>query len=384
MTAGPTPDEYTRLPGAARFIDRVASDLAAGKSVILVFPDVLVESEIADAVLHDLGREGVSTAFCREAADPFPVRVLTTFGADPLREPEAAEWDTIIGWTSWHGSWVFVPGWEHDDVAEIVERWPAQLNACGLSLEDRPKLVIGVRLTDLPRTKITHVDRNSVAVHWWWGVLDRLDTELRLAASSDRTLNPVDTAVIVEASGWDLACTDFLAAEWDRTTTGLYDVLRCYQSGAAGPCGVPAVLGTRRGLTAPPAELEQPWRDGLVDRWGHGVRRAAHVAEEADVTQRLWMAHNRILIQYVDEERAHYERMIQAKASRGSLAELQLRHEDIIEIGSLTWLVDTRRVDLGKAHRERLQAFRDLRNDLAHRRPVGDELLRRIVGYLEF
>ncbi|WP_396911539.1 hypothetical protein [Mycolicibacterium sp.] len=384
MIPGPTPDEFTQLPGSTRFIGRVAADLAAGKSVIVVFPDTLVDSGIADAVLDDLEREGVSTAFCHASTDPFPTRVLTTFGADPLRESSFAEWDTIIAWESWHGSWMLVPGWQHDDVDEIVDRWPAQLNVCGLSVEDRPKLVIGVRLADLPRTKITHVDRNGVAVHWWWGVLDRLDTELRLAAISNRTLNPVDAAVVVEVSGWDLGCTDFLAAEWDRTTTGLSDALRCYQSRAAHNCHVPAVAGTRRGLTAPPAELEQPWRDGLVDRWGHGVRRAVHATDDDDVSQRLWMAHNRVLIQYIDEERADYERMILGKASVDALGDLRLRDDDIIEIGSLAWLVDTRRVDIGKAHRERLQAFRDLRNELAHRRAVSDELLRRIVSYLDF
>ncbi|QRY53808.1 hypothetical protein [Mycolicibacterium septicum] len=355
-----------------------------GKSVIVVFPDALVDSGIADAVLEDLEREGVRTAFCHESADPFPARVLTTFGADPLRESESAEWNTIIGWDAWHGSWVVVPGWQHDDVGEIVDRWPAQLNACGLPVEDRPKLVIGVCLADLPRTKITHVDRNSIAVHWWWGVLDRLDTELRLMTTVGRALNPIDAAVIIEVSSWDLECTDYLSAEWDRTSTGLSEALRCFRSGTADTCHVPAVSGNRRGLTAPPAELEQPWRDGLVDRWGHGVRRAVHATDEADITQRLWTAHNRTLIQYVDEERADYEQMILTTASRASLDDLRPRDDDIIEIGSLAWLVDTRRVDIGKAHKERLQAFRDLRNDLAHRRPIGDELLRRIVGYLEF
>lgn len=384
MTGGPTPDELTRLPGSARFISRVAADLAAGRSVIVVFPDALVDSGVADAVLEDLEREGVSTAFCDRSAKPFPERILTTFGADPRHESDSAEWDTIIGWEPWHGSWIFVPGWQHEDIDEVVDRWPAQLNACGLSVDDRPKLIIGVRLTDLSRTKIIHVDRNSVAVHWWWGVLDRLDTELRLAASN-RTLNPIDAAVIVEVSGWDLECTDFLAAEWDRTTSGLCDALRCYRTQAADDCHVPVVTGMRRGHTAPPAELEQSWRDGLVDRWGHGIRRAVHVTDQADVTQRLWMAHNRVLIQYVDEERADYEQMILAKAPRAALDDLRHREDDdIIEIGSLAWLVSSRRIDIGKAHRERLLAFRDLRNDLAHRRPIGDELLRRIAAYLEF
>lgn len=384
MTACPSPHELTQLPGPAHFIKQIAADLAAGKSIIVVFPDAVVESGLADAVLEDLAREGARTTFCHESADPFPVRVLTTFGADPLRESAFAEWDTLIDWNAWHGSWVFAPAWRHDDVGEIVDRWPPQLTVCGLSFEDRPKLIIGVRLADLPRTKITHVDRGCVAVHWWWGVFDRLDTELRLAGMSHRKLNPVDVAVIVEVSGWDLGCTDFLVTEWDRTTGGLPDAARRYQSWAGRDCYVPIVLGNRRGQTAPPIELEQPWRDGLVDRWGHGVRRAVYATDEADVTQRLWMAHNRVLIPYVDEERAAYEHMVLKKASRTALEGVWIRDDDIIEIGSLAWLVDTRRVDIGKSDRKRLQAFRDLRNDLAHRRPIGDDLLRRITSYLEF
>lgn len=384
MTVGPGPHECTQLPGPARFIAQVATDLEAGKSVIVVFPDAVVDSGLADAVLEDLAREGARADFCYESRDPFPTRVLTTFGADPLRQSAFAEWDTIVGWEPWHGSWVVVPAWHHDDVSEIVDRWPAQLTACGLSMDDRPKLIIGVRLADLPRTKIIHVDRSGVAVHWWWGVFDRLDTELRLASMSKRTLNPVDAAVIVEVSGWDLGCTDFLVAEWDRTTGGLPDAVRRYQSQAGQDRHGPVVQGSRRGQATPPTELEQAWRDGLVDRWGHAVRRAVYATDEADVAQRLWMAHNRTLIPYVDEERADYEQVILKKASRSALEGLRRRDDDIIEIGSLAWLVDTHRVDIGKTDRERLQAFRDLRNDLAHRRPIGDELLRRITGYLQF
>lgn len=384
MTVGPSPCECTQLPGPAKFIGRIATDLAAGKSVIVVFPDAAVDSGLADAVLEDLAREGARADFCFESRDPFPARVLTTFGADPLRESAFAEWDAIAGWEPWHGSWVLAPAWQHGDVCEIIDRWPAQLNACGLSMDDRPKLIIGVRLADVPRTKMAHVDRSCVAVHWWWGVFDRLDTELRLAAGSQRTLSPVDAAVIIEVSAWDLGCTDFLLTDWDRTTRGLPDAVRRYQSLVRRDCDLPVLQGGRAGQAAPPAELEQAWRDGLVDRWGHGVRRAAWAADETDVSQRVWVAHNRILIPCVDEERADFERLILKAASRSALEGLRPRDDDIIEIGSLAWLVDTRRVDIGKTARERLQAFRDLRNDLAHRRAVGDELLKRITGYLQF
>ena len=134
----------------------------------------------------------------------------------------------------------------------------------------------------------------------------------------------------------------------------------------------------------PPVELEQAWQAGLVDRWGYSIRQAPHVLDEADVTQRLWIAHNRILIPHVEEERAVFERLVMEKASTAALEGLIRRDDDVIEIGSLAWLVDTGRVRIGRERRVRLQAFRDLRNDLAHRRPVSDRLLRHVTAYLGF
>lgn len=386
MNPGPAPAEYPRLPGPARFIADIVADVRAGKSAIVVFPDAAVESGIADAVLDDIASYGANALFCEQSSEPFPARIITTFGADPVAMRAFDEWDTIIGWTAWHGSWVVVPGWEYGDVCEVVDRWPAQVHACGLPVDDRPKLVLAARLSDLPRATITHMDTSIVAVHWWWGVLDRLDTETRLAAVAARQSNPIDAAVITELSGWDLACTDYLARHWDRTIAGLSVAIDAYkhQTPTSFSTSSTSRSPTRRGVTAPPAELEQPWRDGLVDRWGHSTRWAPHTLDDKAVTQRMWMAHNRILIPHVDEERAHFEQLILAKATPRALADLDRRDDNIIEIGSLAWLLDTGRVDIGRDQRRRLQAFRDLRNALAHREPVADQLLHRIVGYLEF
>jgi hypothetical protein len=355
----------------------------------MVFPDAAVESGTADAVLDDIATDGANAVFCDQSTEPFPSRVITTFGADPVAMRGFDEWDTIIGWAAWHGSWVLVPGWEHVDLGEVVDRWPAQVQACGLPVDDRPKLVLAARLSDLPRATITRIDTSIVAVHWWWGVLDRLDTETRLAAIAARRSNPIDAAVITELSGWDLACTDYLAHHWDRTTAGLPVAIDAYKQCAPTSFDTSSTSSTppsptRRGVTAPPAELEQAWRDGLVDRWGYSVRWAPRTLDDKAVAQRMWMAHNRILIPYVDEERAHFEQLILAKGTPRALADLDRRDDNIVEIGSLAWLVDSRRVDIGRDRRRRLQAFRDLRNALAHREPVADELLHRIVRYLEF
>lgn len=385
MTSTRLSEIYPHLPGPARFIKDVAGELIAGKSVVIVFPEAMVASGAADTVLADIAREGVSSEYCEVSAEPFHTRVLMTFGADPVLERAYDEWDTIIEWSAWHGSWVLLPGWKHSDVAEILSRWPAQLTACGLDVEDRPKLVVGVTLADISRRTLTHLDRSATVVRWWWGVLDRLDTESLLVAVSECRLDPVSAAVVTELSSWDLEFTVHLVEHWDRTTNGLLSVTQDYQDPRTDACSPTAGTGrVQRGrLTAPPAELEKLWRDGLVDWWSQSVRWAPAILDRGAIDQRVWMAHNRVLMPHIDEERSHFEAIVRAKATRRSFDGLYRRDDDIIEIGSLAWLVECRRIDIGSHNRKRLQTFRELRNVLAHRNPVPDELLRQVCAYLK-
>ena len=64
--------------------------------------------------------------------------------------------------------------------------------------------------------------------------------------------------------------------------------------------------------------------------------------------------------------------------------ELSCRDDDIIEIGSLAWLATSGRVKIGRDDRDQLCTFRNVRNDLAHRMPINDELLARVARYLGF
>ena len=74
MNYGPSPEAYPMLPGPARFVQDITADLGAGKSVVVVFPDHVVESGIADAILDDIAAEGARTTHCQESSDTFPTR----------------------------------------------------------------------------------------------------------------------------------------------------------------------------------------------------------------------------------------------------------------------------------------------------------------------
>lgn len=381
---GPEPGDYPKLPGPARFIAAVVGDLAEGKTVVVVFPDAAVENGIADAVLDDIRSENsLAEYIAHKPGEPFHARVLDTFGGDPVDDREYDDWQSIIRWNAWHGSWVVVTAWEHSDITDILARWPAQVHASGLPTGDCPKLIIGLRLGDVERAVLDRLDLTHLRIRWWWGVFDHLDTQTRMAAVADRKLNPVDAAVITELSGWDLACVDYLVRHWNGTTSGLPDAVRAYQDHAPVD-GNPRIDKTdRRPSDAPPTRQEHAWRSGLLDQWGYTTNRSPRILDGASIRQRLWLAHNRTFIAYVDEERAHYEAIIRKRASQSALDDLDRRPDDIIEIGSLAWLVSSGRVSMSRSDdRDRLYAFRDLRNDLAHRVPVNDILRVRITRYL--
>jgi hypothetical protein len=388
MNHGPEVTELARFPGPARFVVDVIEDLDAGKSVVVVFPDALIDWGVADAVLGEIAKEGAAT-YCAASSDPFPNRVLDTFGAQPAEHRQFGEWETIIGWQPWHWSVLVIGAWEHHDVPEILERWPSQVKACGLAEKDRPKLVIGLSLTDVSRAMLLHLDQLTTTVRWWWGVVDRLDSETRLAAVAPRgMLGPVESAVIAEVAGWDLACIDYLVQHWDRTTAGIVDAVLGYQqdSGvdrvADGEDTAPPAT-VRRSGGSPPNVIEQAWRRGQIERWGYGIRISPLILSDSEIRKRVWLAHNRTLMPHVEDERGHFEIVFRERASQAVLDEV-VRGDDIIEIGKMKQLVDDRTVDIGKTERERLQFFGRLRNKLAHRDCVDDPNLNLAAKYLDF
>jgi len=389
MTTGPNVTELSRFPGPARFVLDVVADIEMGKSVVVVFPDALVDVGVADAVLAEIALESSRSEYCESSGDPFPSRVLSTFGAEPGAFRIFGEWETVVGWEAWHQSWLIVTGWGHPDLCEILDRWPSQMMACGLSEHDRPKLVIGLRLADVSRATLLHLDQLTIAVHWWWGVLDRLDTETRLASVAPRGgLGFVDAAVITEIAGWDLRCIDFLVENWDRTTTGIGSAVARYQQEVGdGPerdnGAINRAVRQSRHSIGPPVDLEQHWRHARVERWGYSIRHSPMTMEGSEIKRRVWLAHNRTLMPHVDDERGRYEAIIRGKV-RPEVIEDVVRDDDIIEIGALKKLVNTRVVDIGKTERLRLQFFGHLRNKLAHREPIDDATLRQTVQYLGF
>ncbi|MCF8572139.1 hypothetical protein L5G32_17915 [Gordonia sp. HY002] len=303
-----------------------------------------ITSGTADQILDELTATITSSCALEQADDVFPVRVLSSFGACGAELIDYDDWDTIINWTGWHGQTVIVPAWEHPDTGDIINRWVPQPRASTLAPNRIPTVLIATSLEYTDRSVIDRLDPTVVSVHWWWGVFDRLDTELRLSTAT--VSQPLDdivaAAVTVELSGWDLPFLGHLVDNWDRRTDSAMAMVGQWQRSRdsidSAVAGQWVHASGERLPSSPPPPVQNSWRTGQIDRWGHHIRWAPQAIDEAEVHRRLWLAHNRALISHVDEERAHFEKTIRDMISAADLATLDDPCCQIIEIGSLCWL----------------------------------------------
>lgn len=386
-----TIDALAAMPGPARFLAAVGVATETSPVVVLVFPDRAVADGTADQIVNELLATTTSSCALERSDDPFPVRVLSSFGACGSELTDYDDWDTVIDWTGWHGQTVMVPAWEHADVSDIIVRWIPQPRAASLGPDRTPTVLIATSLEHTDRAVLDRLDPTVVSVHWWWGVFDRLDTELQLSAVtlSGPTTDVVAAAVMVELAGWDMSCLHHLVENWDRRTEGATVAVTAWQrahgqtaSSLVGQWDHPR---EERLPSSPPLSMQDAWRHGRVDRWGQHIRFAPHVIDEAEIRRRMWLAHNRALIGHVEEERAYFEKIIRSVVSDADLAKLDSRSDQIIELGPLLWLShNASSVRLSRADERRLSHFRRLRNDLAHQIPVSDAVLATTQTYLAF
>ncbi|WP_411111150.1 hypothetical protein [Streptomyces sp. c-19] len=225
-------------------------------------------------------------------------------------------------------------------VERLFRHLAAAVKAAGLTPGERPRLLVVARLRDLPESLPDEL-RNGLgdtAVHWWWGVLGRLDTAIAIAPlldhgpdTSGRDRDPlgerirraVRSETVVEICGPDLELARRLAGEWDGAQHTLGAALgRCLAAGS-GP--VPADCPPLRrvgALLRPGAELRQAWARGAVVSWEGRLRPHAgvwHPSDGADaaevdgagadararLTALVSQAQQRVLTPWIDEARQH-------------------------------------------------------------------------------
>jgi hypothetical protein len=329
--------------------------------------------------------------------------------AETLDEPATSASDTVralVGSLELRGRVIVVRAWNEldpADMADLLVRLPAVVKELGVPPADRPRLLMATRLRDLPDGVLDLIDSVTTSVIWWWGAVGRLDTAVVVALERSRRARTTSVEhpvreqvireVIAEVAGPDLALAGHLATTWDGRLATLAAELPEHRTAP----GNAATANYRPTTVRPPLQFRTTWARGLLELWDGQIRpNHAIIAlneRDDDLRAKVWRGQNRALTPFIDEHRARFENLVRSRASMTVLAELTRsewrdRPDDhdtdprrtALELGPMAWAVGTRRVRIPGANL--LFCLRDIRNLLAHLRPLDDQDLDRLIRLL--
>ncbi|MFD5983205.1 hypothetical protein [Streptomyces cyaneofuscatus] len=294
-----------------------------------------------------------------------------------------------------------------EEAARLLRVAQATFHEAGLLGGARPRFLLTARAEDLPRATLDSQGR--AAVHWWWRVWTRLDTEVLMAWRSGSgaddavgtLVRRVTDAVVAEVCGPDIDRAFALRDAWDggdlatlRRALGQVLPERGVDSAGSVPSGR---LSTAHAST-PDAEIHPAWARGAVDSWDGRVRPThGHALLDANSQElRVLVCHaqNRVLLPLIEEARTALIRLVPGmlRKQRFTLPEFcekarsQYREDadapdlDELEIGGLAHAAYM--LDLTTAQRQRLRALHTARNILSHRTPLNHTELVVLTGVL--
>jgi len=354
-------------------------------------PDSAVDGGLADSLLREVAR-ATRADECPPPDSPehsVPRLLVDLLGDDGSWSPSMDPWRDLLRWRGLRGERLVLRSWDHD-VGRAALRWPSLLKESGLGPAERPALIFAFRRRDVDEDRLARLDALFVSIHWWWGVLDRIDTETHLVLQRRRGhFDLLTLAIVVEVAAWDLRFADHLVRHWDGRLDTLEKTVRDHGAvRAAEGLNVVGDMGSVREnrrcsrSRQPTRDESELWDAGMVDKWDSVTRPAQWLPKTVENLDNLvWRAQNRVLMPHVDRVRAHLEKKFRARASRGFLDEI-VEQDDILELGPMRWAAVHRGVALDREDRHCLEALWKLRNLLAHGRPAGDEVVAVAKPYL--
>ncbi|MFF3895165.1 hypothetical protein ACFYY3_18595 [Streptomyces sp. NPDC001812] len=291
-----------------------------------------------------------------------------------------------------------------EEAARLLRVAQATFHEAGLPGHARPRFLLAARAADLPRATLGSQGR--AAVHWWWKVWTRLDTEVLMAWRSrsgvtdaaDTLLRRVIDAVVAEVCGPDIDRALALRDTWDGGDLGtlrraLSRLLPKPAAGSAEPVP-PRRLSTAH-ASAPDAEIHGAWARGAVDSWDGRIHPThGHSLLDANSQElRVLVCHaqNRVLLPLIEEARTTLIHLVPGmlRKQRFTLRDFcdkarsqHWRNTDEaavpdleeLELGGLSYAAYM--LALTTMQRHRLRTLHTARNSLSHRTPLNhDELV---------
>jgi hypothetical protein len=295
----------------------------------------------------------------------------------------------------------------------MLRRLVATAKEAGLPPAQRPRALVIATAEDLPTDLPDQLAREDIAVHWWWGAMGRLDTETVVAltrppvsrtANRHQLIEAVARATVTEVCGPFLEVAAALADRWDGRPETLLDELSHAVVGTSLTDTPPPGRDQTRGSVHRPDQLLlAAWSTGTVDSWDGRLRHHPRhdLAHEHVVATRIWLAQNHALLPLLDDAREDFTATVRQR-TRVPLSQLADRYGPrpvgssgdpapgngtayalaALELGAMWGAHLNGDIALTRPERERLRTFWDARNRLAHRTPLDESRLQRLVTEL--
>ncbi|MFF0108024.1 hypothetical protein [Streptomyces hirsutus] len=290
-----------------------------------------------------------------------------------------------------------------EEAARLLRVAQATFHEAGLPSHARPRFLLTARAADLPRATLGSQGR--AAVHWWWKVWTRLDTEVLMAWRSrsgvtdaaDTLLRRVTDAIVAEVCGPDIDRALALRDTWDGGGLGtlrraLSRVLPKPAAGSTEPVP-PRRLSTAH-ASAPDAEIHGAWARGAIDSWDGRIHPThGHSLLDANSQElRILVCHaqNRVLLPLIEEARTTLLHLVpgllrkqrftlrdfceKARSQHWkSTEEAAVPDLEELELGGLSYAAYM--LALTTTQRHRLRTLHTARNTLSHRTPLDHDAL---------
>jgi hypothetical protein len=369
------------LPGPLRWIRDIEAERSEARSVVLLCPSSERPVDLIAAL--DSGRQRGVNAVKLSRADWWvsasgstsPARLLSglidefrlTCPPEPYGFCSAPE----------IGRQEFVVDVRDEDCAVQVAwiQLASEVASAGGAVlpNSRPSLLVVSSPTREVVDRLPPADLN-LKYYWWWGVLRDVDAVVHAEAIG---LDPELIGCAVELVRWDVDMLERLRG-WD----GLPESLSRLHLGDL-PTGVVPRLPGARHPERPPNSLLAEWSAGAVEFWSGGpaTHTGLHLDSVEELSRRVWAGQVARVLPFVEFERVKQAEFIAALLERAGGVSQQWERDNgpdvaALEIGSLVACVHAHGVRVPNDRWQLIHGLRDLRNDIAHLRPVKPSRIR--------
>ena len=353
------------LPGPARFVDSLLSDLRSGRNLVIALPE-----HHPPGLRSALGKKAsrlrptllprVRSVWQRGGRGSPIARTVSSQTTSPNKDPCIPPSARLLSLApALGGSVLWIDGITDQTSSVWLQFLEEYKNACRVRREyERFLLVVPLVGTSAERPPKEEL---ALGVHRWEGVVGRIDMLLYTTALLDLAhlsplLQDLATAVTVEVSGTDPLLVDRLVR------APLESILE--------PLDIVCDEAHQRGWR----EVSSPcWHRGMIDRVNGKklVHSDAEVAAKSleTVGRRVWRGQVAVLFPFLEDHRLRFAQMYRPLLHTPIRTEFETinDHESL----ELSHRSDQLRGKIAARKLEMLESCLRIRNDLAHVRPLG-------------